>query len=64
MERLQEFFDVHKIEKCTYTELSASDGNKRKSLIYSEEKEAYSFDQITRLFFSKNLAIFSGCDFV
>lgn len=30
MERLQEFFDVHKIEKCTYTELSASDGNKRK----------------------------------
>lgn len=53
MERLQEFFDVHKIEKCTYTELSASDGNKRKSLIYSEEKEAYSFDQITRLFFPK-----------
>lgn len=53
VEKLQEFFEKNNIQKKTYTELSKSDDNKGHSLITSEVKDAYSFDEITQLFFPK-----------
>ena len=47
MEKLQLFFDKYGIQKKTYTELSKSDDKKKESLIVSDVKAAYDFDEIT-----------------
>ena len=46
MKKEEIFFYKNGIQKKTYTELSKSDDRKRKSLIESDVRDAYSFDQI------------------
>lgn len=53
MEKLQLFFDKYGIQKKTYTELSKSDDKKKESLIVSDVKAAYDFDEIAQLFFPR-----------
>lgn len=53
MKKEEKFFYKNGIQKKTYTELSKPDDRKRKSLIESDVKDAYSFDEITQLFFPK-----------